>query len=63
MERITDLDMFYFYYDVVFELEPEDELYQISLNKLMNWEETQNNPKNRRLSLIEAIINKDSEKV
>ncbi|SFH81845.1 NACHT domain-containing protein [Halpernia frigidisoli] len=59
LERITDLDMFYFYYDVVFELEPEEELYQTSLSKLINWDETQNNSKNRRLSIIEAIINKD----
>lgn len=60
--NIEGLDLFYFYFDVVFELENDNELFKLSLNKLSKCENTNSNPKNRRLALVEALINKNIEK-
>ena len=60
--KIEGFDLFYFYFNTVFELENDNELFKLSLNKLSKWENTNSNPKNRRLALIEALINKNIEK-
>ncbi|MDY3318732.1 hypothetical protein PG637_04845 [Riemerella anatipestifer] len=60
--NIENLDLFYFYFDIVFELNENNELFKLGLNKLSDWENTDSNPKNRRLALVEALINKNIQK-
>ena len=62
ISKIKGLDLFYFYFDVVWNLEDENQLYNICLNELKKTKKTDINPINRRLALVEVFINKNVQK-
>jgi hypothetical protein len=62
ISKIPDVNLFYFYFEIVWELGNNDKLYDLCLEKLKAWEFDDVNPINRRLSLVEVFINKDIEK-
>lgn len=62
ISQIPDINLFYFYFDIVWELDNKDKLYDLCLEKLKVWEFNDLSPINRRLALVEVFINKDIEK-
>jgi len=55
--KIPNIPLFYFYFDIVWNLDNNNELYETALKELSNWKNTKNNPINRRLCLLETFIN------
>lgn len=60
--NIPDLNLFYFYFDIVWNLDNKNELYDLCLDKLKEVSISKSNPINRRLALVEVFINKNLEK-
>lgn len=59
ISEIPEINLFHFYFDIVWELDNNNELYGICLNKLTTWDDNNDNPINRRLALVEVFINKN----
>lgn len=59
ISKIKGLNLFYFYFDIVWSFENENELYNICLNELNKVKKSKSNPINRRLALVEVFINKN----
>jgi len=59
ISKIKGLNLFYFHFDVVWNLDDKNQLYNICLNELKKTKKINNNPINRRLALVEVFINKN----
>ncbi len=62
ISKIKSLNLFYFYFDVVWNLDNKNQLYDICFKELKNTNPTNINPINRRLALFQVFINKDNQK-
>ena len=56
-----DINLFYFCFETVWELDNSDALYNVCLSHLQKWNVEESNPVNRRLALVDIFINKDIE--
>lgn len=59
LAKTPKVNQFYFYFNIVWEMENDDDLYDLARLKLKKWKTKNINPINKRLSLVEVFINKD----
>ncbi|MFL0122953.1 hypothetical protein V2611_14250, partial [Tenacibaculum maritimum] len=62
LELINSDNQFFFYFDIIWYLENNNDFYNKCINKLKNWDKSTINPVNKRLSLFHTIILKAPER-
>lgn len=56
VEKIPIDNQFFFYFDIVWQLEDSNKFYSECLSKLSNWKNSDANPINKRMALIQVFI-------